>query len=59
MSWLRANLFSSWPNAVLTLLALALLWRMLPAFIDWAFLDAIWSAPDSKACRAAKGEGAC
>lgn len=59
MSWMRANLFSSWPNAVLTLLALALLWRMLPPFVDWAFLDAIWSAPDSKACRAAKGEGAC
>ncbi len=59
LRWLRANLFSNWPNATLTLLALYLLWRMLPPFVDWAFLDAVWSAADPKACRAAKGEGAC
>ena len=59
LRWLRANLFSSWPNALATLAALWLLWRMVPPFIDWAFLDAIWQAPDSKACRAAAGEGAC
>ena len=57
--WLRANLFSSWPNAILSMLALWLLWRTLPPFLDWAFLDAVWSAPDSGACRAARGEGAC
>jgi len=59
LRWLRANLFSSWPNALLTIGALWLLWRSVPPFIDWAFLDAIWWAPDSKACRAAAGEGAC
>jgi len=59
LAWLRANLFSSWPNALLTLATLWLLWRALPPFVDWAFLDAIWVAPDSKACRAAAGEGAC
>lgn len=59
LRWLRANLFSSWPNALLTIGALWLLWRAVPPFIDWAFLDAIWRAPDSKACRAAAGEGAC
>lgn len=59
LRWLRANLFSSWPNALLTIAALWLLWRLVPPFVDWAFLDAIWQAPDSKACRAAAGEGAC
>src|SRR3989304_1299346 len=59
LRWLRANLFSSWPNALATLAALWLLWRLVPPFIDWAFLDAIWHAPDSKPCRAAAGEGAC
>lgn len=59
LSWLRANLFSSWPNALLSVAALWLLWRWVPPFIDWAFLDAIWLAPDAKACRAAAGEGAC
>ncbi len=57
--WLRANLFSSWPNALLTILALWLLWRLVPPFVDWAFLHAIWQAPDSKVCRAAAGSGAC
>jgi general L-amino acid transport system permease protein len=59
MSWLRANLFNSWPNTLLTILALVLLWRLVPPLVDWGFLEAIWSAPDSRACRAAKGEGAC
>ncbi len=59
VGWLRASLFSSWPNAIFTLLALYLLWRLVPPFVDWAFLDAVWTAPDSKVCRAAKGEGAC
>jgi general L-amino acid transport system permease protein len=56
MRWLRENLFASWPQAVATLLILWVIWKTLPPFIDWAFLDAIWR-PDSKACRA--GEGAC
>ncbi|MGH8706250.1 MAG: amino acid ABC transporter permease [Burkholderiales bacterium] len=57
--WLRANLFSTWPNALATLLILWLGWKLVLPFVDWAFLDAIWQAQDSKACRAAKGEGAC
>jgi general L-amino acid transport system permease protein len=56
MKWVRENFFASWPQAVVTLLILWLIWNTLPPFIDWAFLDAIWR-PDSSACRA--GEGAC
>jgi general L-amino acid transport system permease protein len=59
LRWLRANLFSSWPNTLLTLAVLWLLWRTVPPFIDWAFVNAIWHAPDSQLCRAAAGEGAC
>ena len=59
LGWLRANLFSSAPNALLTLLALYFLWRFVPPFVDWAFLDAVWRPQDAQACRAAKGEGAC
>jgi general L-amino acid transport system permease protein len=58
MNWLRRNLFSSWPNTLLTLLVLYCAWKWVPPFVDWAFLDAVWSG-DSKACRAAKGKGAC
>jgi len=56
MKWARANLFGSWPETLAMLGILWLLWKTLPPFIDWAFLDAIWK-PDSKTCRA--GEGAC
>ena len=56
MKWARENLFGSWPETIATLLILWILWKSVPPFIDWAFLDAIWK-PDSKACRA--GEGAC
>ncbi|MGB8433164.1 MAG: amino acid ABC transporter permease [Burkholderiales bacterium] len=59
LSWLQANLFSSWANSLLTIAAIWLLWRMVPPFIDWAFLDAVWVAPDAQACRAAAGSGAC
>jgi general L-amino acid transport system permease protein len=59
LRWLRANLFSSWPNTLLTLAVLWLLWRTVPPLVDWAFVNAVWHAPDSKLCRAAAGEGAC
>ncbi len=59
MGWLRANLFSSWPNAVATLLIVWLAWKLVPPFVDWAFVHAIWVAPDAQTCREAKGVGAC
>jgi general L-amino acid transport system permease protein len=59
MAWLRANLFSSWPNAIATVLLVWLAWRLAVPFFDWAFVNAIWVAPDSQVCRVAKGVGAC
>jgi general L-amino acid transport system permease protein len=56
MKWVRENLFRSWPETLATLLVLWILWKTIPPFVDWAFLDAVWR-PDSKACRA--GHGAC
>src|ERR1700726_482669 len=54
--WLRANLFSSLSNTILTLIAVALLAVTVPPVIRWALVDAVWSAPNSRACR---GAGAC
>jgi general L-amino acid transport system permease protein len=54
MKWARENLFSSWLNGLLTLGILLLLWKAVPPFVDWAFLDAVWR-PDPRACREAKG----
>ena len=59
VEWLRANLFSSVPNALLTALALYLLWKIVPPFVNWAIIDAIWQAPNSKPCRDAAGASAC
>src|SRR5215831_20286773 len=56
IAWLRANLFNSIPNTVLTLAALYLLAVTIPPVIRWAFVDAIWSADSGRACR---GAGAC
>jgi general L-amino acid transport system permease protein len=56
MRWIRENLFSGWLSGAATLLIVFLLWRTVPPFVDWAFLEAVWR-PDSKACRAT--EGAC
>lgn len=54
MKFLRESLFSSWPSGIATVLVVAILWRTLPPFVDWAFLEAVWR-PDAKACRAAAG----
>ena len=56
IAWLKANLFNSIFNTVLTLLALYFLAMAIPAAIRWAFIDAIWSAPTGQACH---GDGAC
>src|ERR1700730_16292537 len=56
LAWLRANLFNSIPNTILTLAALYLLAVAIPPVIRWAFVDAIWSADSGRACR---GAGAC
>jgi general L-amino acid transport system permease protein len=56
LDWLRANLFNSIPNTILTLLALYLLAMTMPPLVRWAFVDAVWSAPNGQACR---GGGAC
>ena len=56
IGWLKANLFNSVFNTILTILATYFLVVTIPPLIRWAFIDAIWSAPNGQACR---GAGAC
>jgi general L-amino acid transport system permease protein len=61
VGWIRANLFSSPANTVLTLaMALLTLW-LLPGFISFLITDAVWSGADREACIARNGvlPGAC
>jgi general L-amino acid transport system permease protein len=45
IGWLRHNLFSSWVNALLTVLALYILYLIIPPFLSWAIFDATWAVP--------------
>ena len=56
LGWLRRNLFSSWGNAATTVVLLLLLFWLLSSFLDWAVVNAVWTAPNGQACR---GHGAC
>ncbi len=58
MTWLRQNLFSGWLNSIATLAILWFAWQLVPPFVDWAFLEAVWQGGPA-ACREAKGTGAC
>jgi general L-amino acid transport system permease protein len=57
IGWLRANLFNSWFNSLLTVLAIYILISTVPPLIDWLFLDAVWGLVDPQVCKQA--EGAC
>lgn len=56
IGWIRANLFSTWFNSVLTIVAMIVLWETVLPFIRWAFVDSLWFA-SSQACH--EGGGAC
>jgi general L-amino acid transport system permease protein len=56
LRWTYANLFSSPLNAVLTLVALWILWIAVPPFLDWAVLHADFTGATRTACDSG---GAC
>jgi general L-amino acid transport system permease protein len=56
LAWLRANLFNSIPNTILTVAALYLLSMIIPSVVRWALVDATWHGQTGRACSAG---GAC
>ena len=56
IGWFHKNLFNTWYNSLLTILALALLAALVPPLIKWAFIDSVWYGPAS-ACHDI--DGAC
>jgi general L-amino acid transport system permease protein len=66
LGWVRANLFSSWLNSLVTIALAYFIVKYAIGFVDWAFVHAIWSVPndaagrpDTSSCRDNKGFGAC
>src|ERR1700710_3096175 len=59
--WLRANLFSSIPSSIISLLLIFLLAKASLSFGQWGLWNAIWTIPGNQtgACRAIRGIGAC
>lgn len=58
IAWVRANLFSSWTNSLLTVICLWLAYKIVVAVVDWAIVSAVWDGSDGTACRI-EGAGAC
>lgn len=56
VGWLRANLFSSWPNAILTLAALYVVYLVVPPILNWAIFDADFVGTSRDDCTSG---GAC
>ncbi|MBC7952820.1 MAG: amino acid ABC transporter permease [Rhodospirillaceae bacterium] len=57
LGWARENLFATIPNSLLTLLALWLLWEIVPPLISWGLLNATWRTGGAATCR--ETGGAC
>ncbi|WOI56538.1 amino acid ABC transporter permease [Palleronia sp. LCG004] len=60
IKWLRANLFSNWIYAILTLLSIYAIYVLLSGFLPW-LLGGIWQAESIRDCReiADGGVGGC
>jgi general L-amino acid transport system permease protein len=56
IGWVKNNLFNGVLNSILTIATFFLLWKMVPPFFQWAFIDSAWTTP-GEACR--KAIGAC
>ena len=56
IGWMRANLFSSWLSAALTVASIAVLALVVPGLIEWAFIDATLTGELGRDC---PSEGAC
>lgn len=55
IGWLRKNLFSSWFNSILSLIAIYLIITTIPGIIEWALINSVWGDKSPEVCREAKG----
>jgi general L-amino acid transport system permease protein len=51
VAWIRENLFSGPVNTILTLIALYLIYVLVPPAIRFLFIDAVWTGSNRDACR--------
>jgi general L-amino acid transport system permease protein len=58
LAWLRANLFSSIGNTILTVIAVWIVYQVAHSVIGWAFVNATFEGEDGGACTR-ENAGAC
>ena len=56
LGWMKNNLFNSYFNTILTILTIYFLWKILPPFINWAFIKGVFFTSGEQ-CR--EIDGAC
>ncbi|MGI4837420.1 MAG: amino acid ABC transporter permease [Janthinobacterium lividum] len=56
MAWMRNNLFDGWFNTLLTLVAVYLIYLIIPPLLEWAIFKASWVGTTQADCNK---EGAC
>jgi general L-amino acid transport system permease protein len=59
IGWLGSRLFSNWTNTCITLILVYLGWRFVPALLNWAVVNAVWSPANASLCRETATHGAC
>ncbi|WP_306145066.1 amino acid ABC transporter permease [Roseibium sp. MMSF_3412] len=61
IGWMRKNLFSSISNTILTFIGILLAYWIIAPFIQFAFVDAVWTGENREACLPQDGGhgGAC
>ena len=65
VAWLRQNLFGSWLSAIATIVFALIVAYWGYGLVSWGIIHAVWTVPagatgpDTSACQAAKGVGAC
>ncbi len=59
IGWLQSNLFSSWANAILTVICLYIIYAIVTRLWVWGFADAVWVASSRRECFNISIDGAC
>ena len=65
VAWLRQNLFGSWLSSLATIVFGLIILYWAYGILEWGVIHAVWTVPegatgpDTAACQAAKGVGAC
>src|SRR5437016_7777091 len=58
VGWMRANLFSSWSNTLLTLIGIYIAYKVVAGVVEWGLISATFTGEDGSACTR-DGAGAC